>query len=158
MTSKEYIQKFIIYQAKVLQAKNAYMASLTTLTVGLEVMGGFFDKKPLKSPKQSKYRFRMATDKLLGGRYSIINKDDYLYEVLRNQLLHSLLPGRALIFDNIEKEKHLFQEGKAILFSPEVFLADIEKASIKLEMLISDGKAYEKRIPDNSHELIAWLG
>ena len=97
MTSSEYIDKFIILQAKKLQEQKFYLASVMVLTIGLEVMGGFFDKKPLKSPKQSKIRFKIATDKLLGGKYSALNKDDYLYETLRNQLVHSLLSGKYSI-------------------------------------------------------------
>ncbi len=158
MTSSEFVQNFIIQQAKNLQEKKAFLASLAILAIGLEIMGGFFDKKPLKSPKQSKARFRVATDKLLGGRYSIINRDDNLYELLRNQLLHSLLPGKSLVLDITENENHLLSVNNTILFNPWVFLKDVESGAIKLQKLMIEGKAFEKRIPDNSHEILKWIG
>jgi len=157
MTTSEFLNSFIISQAKSLQEKKAYLASVTTLTIGLEVLGGFFDKKPLKSPKQSKIRFRTATDKLLGGKYAVINRDDYLYEMLRNQLLHSLLPGKALIMELSDTENHLLLINNTLLFNPQVFLTDVETAVIKLRKLINEGKAFEKRIPDNSHEICKWI-
>lgn len=153
MTSLEHIDKFIILQAKKLQEQKFYFASVIVLTMGLEVMGGFFDKKPLKSPKQSKIRFKMATYKLLGGKYATINKDDYLYEALRNQLVHSLLSGKYFQWNITENESHLLESDKIIFFNPKVFLADTEKAVSRLKQLLKEGKAFEKRIPDNAETL-----
>jgi hypothetical protein len=153
MTSSEYIDKFIILQAKKLQEQKFYLASVMVLTIGLEVMGGFFDKKPLKSPKQSKIRFKMAVDKLLGGKYSVLNNGDYLYEAFRNQLVHSILAGKSFQWDLSEKESHLVTVGNIIYFNPKMFLADTEKAALRLKQFLKDGKAIEKRIPDNVENL-----
>lgn len=154
MTSSEYIDKFIILQAKKLQEQKLYLASVMVLIIGLEVMGGFFDKKPLKSPKQSKIRFKMATDKLLGGKYAALNKDDYLYESLRNQLVHSLLSGKYFQWNITENESHLLESDHIIFFNPKVFFTDTEKAAYRLKQFITEGKAFEKRIPDNAEELL----
>jgi hypothetical protein len=98
----------------------------------------------------------MATDKLLGGKYSIANQGDYLYETLRNQLLHSLIPGNAVIFDNT-LTNHLLLREKSLLFNPEQFLRDVETGANRLQKLMKEGKAFEKRIPDNSHDILKWL-
>lgn len=157
MTSIEFINEFVIKQATDLQKNRAYLSSVTILTIGMEIMGGFFDKKPLKSPKQSKMRFRAATDKLLGGKYTAINRDDYLYETLRNQIIHSLLPGKAIVFDITSKEIHLKQENQSLIINPEVLLLDMQKAVLKLEKFLSERMAFEKKIPDNSSEILPWI-
>ena len=158
MTSIEFIEEFVLKQAGNLQKNKAYLSSLTILTIGIEIMGGFFDKKPLKSPKQSKIRFKAATDKLLGGKYASINSDDYLYETLRNQLVHSLLPGKSIVLDLSSEEIHLKKDGYNLILNPEVLLSDMQRASIKLQNLIAEGIVFEKRIPDNSHEILKWIG
>lgn len=157
MTSSEYIDKFIISQAKKLQEQKAYLASVMVLTIGLEVIGGFFDKKPLKSPMQSKLRFKTAIDKLMGGKYSILNHNDYLYETLRNQLVHSLISGKSLNWTISEKEIHLSESNHIIVFNPKIFLADVEKAATRLKQLLVEGKVYEKRISDNAEDLLKFI-
>jgi len=114
MPSSEYIDRFIILQAKKMQEHKLYLASVMVLTIGLEIMGGFFDKKPLKSPKQSKIRFKIAVEKLLGGKYAELNKDDYLYEILRNQLVHSIMSGKSLQWNISESESHLLESDNII--------------------------------------------
>lgn len=157
MTSSEYIDKFILSQAKKLQEQKSYLASVMILTIGLEVMGGLFDKKPLKSPMQSKLRFKIAIDKLMGGKYSVLNHDDYLYETLRNQLVHSLMSGKCLNWTISEKEIHLSESNRIIVFNPKVFLTDVEKAATRLKQLLVEGKVYEKRISDNAEDLVTFL-
>ncbi|MDD5572146.1 MAG: hypothetical protein PHD97_13435 [Bacteroidales bacterium] len=152
MTSSEYIDKFIINQANKLQEQESFLASIMVLTIGIEVLGGFFDKKPIKSPKQSKLRFKMAIDKLLGGKYAELNRDDYLYEALRNQLVHSLMISRYITLS--DSEKHLSMLGKSILFNPKDFLDDMEKAVTKLKQLLAEGNAFEKRIPDHAEDIM----
>lgn len=157
MTSTEFINNFIISHAGELQKKKFFLASVTILTIGLEIAGGFFDNKPLKSPKQSKIRFRAATNKLLSAKYAVVNRDDFLYETLRNQLLHSLIPGKTIVFDLSARENHLTLINNTILFNPQIFLSDVEEGIIKLRKLIQEGKVKEKRIPDNSNEIKKWI-
>jgi len=157
MTSSEYINNFIILQAKKLQEQKLFLASVMVLAIGLEIMGGFFDKKPLKSPKQSKFRFKIACEKLLGGKYAILNKDNYLYEILRNQLIHSLLSGKSLQWNISESESHLLESDNIIFFNPKVFLTDTEKAASRLGQFLKEGKTFEKRIPDNSETLLKFV-
>jgi len=157
MTSSEYIDQFIISQAKKLQEQKFYLASVMVLTIGLEVMGGFFDKKPLKSPMQSKLRFKTAIDKLMGGMYSKLNHDYYLYEVMRNHMVHSLMISKYIKLTVSENEKHLSVSDKIILFNPKVFLNDVEKAATRLKQLLVEGKVYEKRISDNAEDLLKFI-
>ncbi|OFX29615.1 MAG: hypothetical protein A2X08_04995 [Bacteroidetes bacterium GWA2_32_17] len=147
MQSLEFINKFILQQSKKHIENKSYLSSMLILTIGFEIMGGFFDKKPLKSPKQSKLRFNVAIDKLLGGKYSLYNKNDFLYEALRNQFVHSLLIGNK--FKVSLNEKHLSEKDGFIVFNPLTFYDDIENASKKLVKLTSENRIVLKKIPDN---------
>lgn len=155
MESQEFINVFIIKQSKKLLDEKSYLASITILTIGIEIMGGFFDKKPLKSPKQSKARFKIAIEKLFGGRYATLNKDDSFYEMLRNQLIHSLTISNRIQL-SIEKEHLIIEEGN-IIFNPLVFFNDVNKAYINLNKMFEQNKAYSKRISDNVQELSKFI-
>jgi hypothetical protein len=151
MEPQEFFNTFIIKQSKKLIDNKSYFAAIIILTIGIEVMGGFFDKKPLKSPKQSKARFKTGIDKLFGGKYSVINRDDSLYEFLRNQLIHSLTISSKL---HVSTEKiHLSEIEGTIIFNPITFYNDTKKACINLSELLLQKKAYVKRIPDSVIEL-----
>lgn len=152
MQSIDFIEKFIIQQSKKHIENKSYLSSMLILTIGLEIMGGFFDKKPLKSPKQSKLRFKIAIDKLLGGKYSLYNKNDTLYESIRNQLVHSLLIGNKFKLSIIEL--HFSEKDGFVVFNPITFHDDIERASKRLFNLIVENKAFSKKIPDNYINLI----
>lgn len=151
MEPQEFINTFIIKQSQKLIENKSYLAAIIILTIGIEVMGGFFDKKPLKSPKQSKARFKTAIDKLFGGKYAAINRDDTLYESLRNQLIHSLTTGNKLQL-SIGKQ-HLVDDNGSILFNPIIFLDDVNKANVKLTEMLTQKKAFTKRISDSTVEL-----
>lgn len=147
MQSIDFIEKFILQQSKKHIENKSYLSSILILTIGLEIMGGFFDKKPLKSPKQSKLRFRIAIDKLFGGKYTFYNKNDFLYESLRNQLVHSLLTSSQLKLSLTDK--HLCNNKEYITFNPITFHSDIEGAVKKLKALVLENKLKSKKIPDN---------
>ncbi|PIP55383.1 MAG: hypothetical protein COX07_00240 [Bacteroidetes bacterium CG23_combo_of_CG06-09_8_20_14_all_32_9] len=151
----KFINVFIVQHAKKLIEQKSYISAVMVLTIGIEIMGGFFDKKPLKSPKQSKARFKIAFEKLLGGRYAAINRNDFLYESLRNQLIHSLISGKILLF-SLEKQ-HLTEQDGFIIFNPLTFLSDTEKASKKLAEMFVKGKVFTKKIPDNALNLSAFI-
>ncbi|MBI5538463.1 MAG: hypothetical protein HY951_00255 [Bacteroidia bacterium] len=155
MEPQEFINVFIIKQSKKLLDEKSYIASIIILTIGIEIMGGFFDKKPLKSPKQSKARFKIAIEKLFGGKYAAINRDDSFYEMLRNQLIHSLTISNKIILST-EKE-HLINEGTSIIFNPVIFFEDVNKAYLILIKLFEQKKAFPKRISDNVIELSKFI-
>ncbi len=155
MEPQEFFNTFIIKQSKKLIENESYIAAIIVLTIGVEVMGGFFDKKPLKSPKQSKARFKTAIEKLFGGKYAALNRDDSIYELLRNQLIHSLTTGGKLHL-SIEKP-HLSEYNRTIIFNPKTFFEDVNKAYIKLSEMLVLNKAFSKRIPDTSIELAHFI-
>lgn len=155
MESQEFLNTLIIKQAEKLIKNKSYLAAIIILTIGIEVMGGFFDKKPLKSPKQSKARFNIAINKLFGGKYSAINGNDSLYEMLRNQLIHSLTISNKIQI-SFEKE-HLKDFDGTLIFNPIDFLDDVNKAYIKLTAMLEQKKAYSKRISDNVIELAQFI-
>ncbi|NMD00370.1 MAG: hypothetical protein GYA62_11710 [Bacteroidales bacterium] len=107
--------------------------SIIILTLCIEWMGAMIDKKPLKAPKQTKKRFDMAINKLLGGNYAALNRDSFFYEHWRNQLIHTGKPSSLFIITTNKELKHLSKnEDKKIFFNPDVFLIDIESAFKKI--------------------------
>lgn len=157
MKSIEFIELYVVEHSGKLQNQGNILASLIVLAIGLEIIGGFFDSKPLKSPKQSKLRFNKAVSLLQRKKYATINSNHGLYEALRNQLLHALLPSGLLRIDNVTAEQHLeFSDGN-ILFNPEIFRDDVSVLCAKIRELISKGVMKEKRIPENAETLLSFL-
>ncbi len=154
MQSIDFLEQFIIKQSKKHIDNKSYLSSIIILSIGLEIMGGFFDKKPLKSPKQSKLRFRIAVNKLMDVKYSRYNLNDNLYESMRNQLVHSLLIGGK--FKLSLTEKHLNENDGFVVFNPLLFHNDMIIALKRLCVLIEENKAFIKKIPDNSEFLVAF--
>lgn len=151
MGQEEFFNLFIINQSKKLIDNKSYLAAIIILTIGIEIMGGFFDKKPLKSPKQSKARFKVAVEKLFGGKYAAINRDDSFYEMVRNQLIHSLTIGNKLQISL--DETHLLNNDGFIIFNPLIYFDDVCKAKTKLSEMLMNKKAFTKRIPDSSIDI-----
>lgn len=107
--------------------------TIILLTLCIEWMGAHLDKKPLKSPKQTKKRFDNAIKTLLGGNYAALNRDSFFYEHWRNPLIHAGKPGSLFLITRDNSFKHLSKnENKKIIFNPDVFLSDIEHALKKL--------------------------
>lgn len=113
-------------------------AALLLLTQSVEVMGALLDNKPLKARGQSKKRFSIAFKKLFPALYSARNTDDWLYENLRNHLVHTFTSGGKIrIISNSEDDGfHLKKEDQAIHFSAFRFLSDCQMAISKLEGLL----------------------
>ena len=70
----------------------------------VEVLGGFLDQKPMKAKGQSAHRFAAAVRYLLGGRYRLLNENNFLYDKLRNQMTHTFLPGGDLILVRTDRK------------------------------------------------------
>lgn len=129
----ELLRKTIQEAEKQIELQNFELA-LVLLTLCIEWMGAKMDKKPLKSPKQSKKRFSNAIDSLFGGRYAALNRDSFLYDRWRNPWLHAGSPSSWFMITENPDLKHLSEsEKKQIIFIPSVFLKDVRVALKKLE-------------------------
>ncbi|NSW46335.1 MAG: hypothetical protein HPY79_11030 [Bacteroidales bacterium] len=131
----ETINQTIQEAQKQLESGNTFMA-MVLLALCLEWMGALLDDKPLKSTKQSKRRFNKAVACLLGGKYAALNRDSFLYEYWRNQLIHSgKLSKRFFISDDPINHHLCLNENKQWIFIPSVFLRDMQAAFAKLEKI-----------------------
>ncbi len=129
----ELLRKTINEAEKQLEAQNIGL-TLVLLTLCIEWMGAKLDKKPLKSPKQSKKRFGKAIDSLFDGRYAALNRDSFLYDSWRNPWLHAGNPSSWFFITENSDLKHLSEnDKKQIVFIPSVFLKDVQNALKKLE-------------------------
>lgn len=108
--------------------------SIILLTLCIEWMGAQLDKKPLKTPKQTKKRFDIAINTLLGGNYAALNRNSFFYEHWRNPWIHAGKGSSWFLITTDKNFNHLSKssEAKKIIFNPSVFLSDIEKAFNKL--------------------------
>lgn len=115
----------------------------------VEVLGGFLDQKPMKAKGQSARRFAAAVRYLFGGRYRLLNENNFLYDKLRNQMTHTFLPGGDLFLVSSEQAaggNHLeFREGCLILVA-ETFYEDIRRACHRLIGLLREGRIKPKNI------------
>ena len=116
----------------------------------IEVLGGFLDTKPMKAKGQSLKRFANGVNRLLRGKYRVLNDNYLLYDKLRNQMTHTFIPGGDLLLlanqDESGKYRHLeYTDGKLVLVG-EVFYEDICKACFRLVELLKTGKVKPKNI------------
>ncbi|MDR0982379.1 MAG: hypothetical protein LBM07_03950 [Culturomica sp.] len=129
------------------RAETEYI-QFVVLVQTIEVLGAFLDAKPMKAREQSAKRFGAAVKYLLGGRYRLLNEKNMLYDKLRNQLVHTFIPGRdLLLLRNITKGKeHLqYSDGKLVLINQD-FFRDIYAAIERLSELLTTGKLKPKTI------------
>lgn len=107
--------------------------SIILLTLCIEWMGAHLDKKPLKTPKQTKKRFDHAINNLLRGDYAALNRDSFFYEHWRNPWIHTGKPSSLFKITRDKEYKHLSKTvDKKIIFNPDIFLMDMESALKKL--------------------------
>ena len=115
----------------------------------VEVLGGFLDQKPMKAKGQSAHRFAAAVRYLLGGRYRLLNENNFLYDKLRNQMTHTFLPGGDLILVRTGEEKgytHLEIKDKHLVLVADTFYEDLRRACGRLVQLLKEGRIKPKNI------------
>lgn len=133
---------------KLRQAGLTYM-NFVIMGQAVEVLGGFLDQKPMKAKGQSSRRFAAAVRYLLGGRYRVLNENNFLYDKLRNQMTHTFLPGGDLILVDTGGEKgysHLEIKDKHLVLVAENFYEDLCKACGRLIQLLKEGQIKPKNI------------
>lgn len=115
----------------------------------VEVLGGFLDQKPMKAKGQSAHRFAVAVRCLFGGRYRLLNENNFLYDKLRNQMTHTFIPGGDLILSNAGKSEgytHLEIRDKRLVLVADTFYQDIAQACRRLICLLKEGQIKPKNI------------
>ncbi len=116
----------------------------------IEVLGGFLDQKPMKAKGQGAKRFAACVKYLLGGRYRLLNENDFLYHTLRNQMTHTFIPGNQLLLLNGEENttgyQHLERKGNQLVMISGVFYEDLCQACERLLVLLKEGRLKPKNI------------
>lgn len=149
---KAFVNKFFIQEIKRLQEEEFYYFSFILIGQAIEALGGLADNKPLKAKGQSFRRFTNAINGFMPPAYRLINKDNILYDKLRNQMTHSFIPSNALILTTRERNtrgyKHLQTVDRQIVLIAEDFYDDLLYACDKLFYLLDKGKIKPKMIAD----------
>ncbi len=147
---KSFISKFFIKEIKRLQQEEFYYFSFILIGQAIEGLGGFMDNKPLKARGQSFKRFTKAINILMPPKYRLINKNNFLYDKLRNQMTHSFIPSNTLLLltkeKNINNYSHLDIIDKKLVLIAEDFQEDIITACNKLFYLLDNDKVRPKMI------------
>ncbi|MBN2682820.1 MAG: hypothetical protein JXR58_09955 [Bacteroidales bacterium] len=150
METAEFIRKYIISDIKLMQENNLHLQSVQLLTMSIEFLGGLLDGKPLKSEQQSKKRFNSALKHLFPGKYYFLNRDYFLYDSLRNQLIHAFSPGGKLLLCKANSNlKHLETHESKLVIVIEVFYEDVKMACEKLIKMVEEDKIRHKHIHVN---------
>jgi hypothetical protein len=148
METDNFLRKYIISDIKLMLDNDLHLQSVQLLTISIEFLGGLLDGKPLKSEQQSKKRFNSALKHLFPGKYYFLNRDHFLYESLRNQLIHAFSPGGKLMLCNSNSNlKHLENYENRLVIVSEVFYEDVKKACEKIIELIEKDQIRHKHIP-----------
>ena len=134
------------------KVQNAGLSYMQFVLMGqaIEVLGGFLDRKPMKTKGQAAKRFAAGITYLFGGKYRILNENDFLYHKLRNQMVHAFIPAQDILLLNQEEEsgefRHLERKNGQLVMISGVFYRDICRACKRLADLIKEGKVKPKNI------------
>ena len=157
MENKEQIERIEAFLNEVIikevgKLQNVGLSYMQFVIMGqaIEVLGSFLDNKPMKAKGQSAKRFSMGVNRLLGGRYRLLNDNSFLYDKLRNQMTHTFIPGGDLLLldkiDTGKEYKHLdYKDGQLVLIA-EIFYEDICRASERLIGYLRTGQVKPKNI------------
>ncbi len=111
MNSKQFIERFLIKEVESLLRHEQYYPILVYTSIGIETLGAIIDSKPIRAREQSKFRFASALFHLFPNQYGFVNKQNFLYDALRNHSAHNLLPSSKLLIVNKKNKtvRHLDQ-------------------------------------------------
>lgn len=147
----QFIKQVLIAQAEKLMDAKQFYPAIIWMTQAIEVMGAFLDEKPFKADAQSKIRFRKALY-LFPEKYQKLNQKDLLYEQLRCNFSHLLLPGLNIKLSHKTlnlNSNHLSFDDEKLVIVAEDFLNDFKQAAYKLIQRIEAGKISPKKLNSN---------
>lgn len=152
MNSKEFTQKYLLNEVKLIEAANVRLHLLSAMVHGIETAGALLDEKPFKAKGQGKKRFGLALRKLFPKPYSETNSRFDLYNLLRSHMAHCMLPAKEILISD-SKNSHLSIENNLQLHLPS-FYEDYVTAIEQLVQLIDAEQVKNKRIDfDNLKQL-----
>ncbi len=101
----------------------------------IEILGSYLDNKPFRTTRQSARRFSASVYQLFPGKYSSLNRENFLYFQLRACLTHMFIPTDKMSLNlglDSKKKHHLLIENGVLILYSENFYFDLEKAVNKL--------------------------
>ncbi len=148
MEAKQLIEEYLVKETEQLLKHKSYYPLMVYATIGIETLGAILDKKPIRAREQSRFRFASALYHLFPNQYGFVNKNNFLYESLRNHSAHNLIPSSKLYIQETTspKMRHLDQSKERVTFIIETFANDFLKACNIVIQKIDKGEVKNKRI------------
>jgi len=147
-TKEEHIEFLngILSQAKSLVAEGHTAIATLVMSQLIEIMGSYFDAKPMRSREQSANRFNTAIYKLFPIKYSKANRKSFLYYQLRTSIVHTLTPTCSVALKSGASDQHLVEKDEITEIYIGNLLNDTEKAVGILIRLINEDKVKVKKL------------
>ena len=147
-TKEEHIEFLngILSQAKSLVAEGHTAVATLVMSQLIEIMGSYFDAKPMRSREQSANRFNTAIYKLFPIKYSKANRKSFLYYQLRTSIVHTLTPTCSVALKSGASDQHLVEKDEITEIYIGNLLNDTEKAVGILIRLINEDKVKVKKL------------
>lgn len=136
----------ILNQAKSLVAEGHTAVATLVMSQLIEIMGSYFDAKPVRSREQSANRFNTAIYKLFPIKYSKENRKSFLYYQLRTSIVHTLTPTCSVALKSGASDQHLVEKDEITEIYIGNLLNDTEKAVVILIRLINEDKVKVKKL------------
>lgn len=136
----------ILSQAKSLVVEGHTVVATLVMSQLIEIMGSYFDAKPIRSREQSANRFNTAIYKLFPIKYSKANKKSFLYYQLRTSIVHTLTPTCSVALKSGFSDQHLVEKDEITEIYVGNLLSDTEKAVGILIRLINEDKVKLKKL------------
>lgn len=136
----------ILNQAKSLVAEGHTAVATLVMSQLIEIMGSYFDAKPVRSREQSANRFNTAIYKLFPIKYSKANRKSFLYYQLRTSIVHTLTPTCSVALKTGTSDQHLTEKEEITEIYVGNLLNDTEKAVGILIRLINEDKVKLKKL------------
>lgn len=136
----------IFCQAKTLIEEGNNVVATLIMSQLIEIMGSYFDAKPIRSREQSANRFNTAIYKLFPIKYSKANRKSFLYYQLRTSIVHTLTPTCSITLKSGNSDQHLIEKDEITEIYTGNLLNDTEKALQVLIRLINEDKVKLKKL------------
>ena len=149
---EDFLRKTVIEDVSFLIDNKKYYSALIILSQTIETLGAFIDNKPFRAKIQSKKRFGLALKLLFPKNYKRANNNFFLYNKLRNQIAHILVPSTLINITEYtgDRNEHMTSSKDGVLFiSVTQFLNDVVEAVNKLEKKFNSGELKAKTVTIN---------
>lgn len=150
-----FLNKNLLEQVQLAIDNGQNLTSFILMAQAIEIMGSYFDQKPIRAKNQSKKRFAIAINKLFPRQYGQINSKNFLYVQLRTCLIHMFVPTTKLqLLSGFETDKipHLSVHDDALVLYNQNFFADYKTAIQELIKRIENNSIKLKRIADGDYD------